>query len=88
MTDCRKNYAVQTERCSCPKCRAERERAAVSAGESREACAVPELLPVMVFIPVQRWDTVYDCDRALDRGTLFPALDKPFFGKGGCGCVR
>lgn len=88
MTECRKNCAAQTPRCSCPKCCAERERAAAArAGESREACAA-ELLPVMVFLPVQRWDMVYDCDRALDRGTLFPTLDKPFFGKGGCGCDR
>lgn len=88
MTDCRKNCAAQAVRCTCPKCCAERERAAARAGESREACAAAELLPVMVFIPVQSWDMVYDCDRALDRGTLFPTLDKPFFGKGGCGCVR
>jgi len=87
MTECRKNHAAQAVRCDCPKCRAERECAA-RAAESRCECAASELLPVMVFIPVQRWDMVYDCDRALDRGTLFPTLDKPFFGKGGCGCVR
>lgn len=41
-------------------------------------------LPVMVFIKPQVWDCTYSCGQALTRGTLFPALDKPFMGKGGC----
>ncbi len=41
-------------------------------------------LPVMAYVPVQVWDCVYTCGQALERGTLFPALDKPFMGKGGC----
>lgn len=86
MTEYKKDCAQQMSRCTCPKCTAQREQAA-RAGERAEGCEM-QLLPVMVFIPVQRWETVYDCDRALDRGTLFPVLDKPFFGKGGCGCER
>ena len=41
-------------------------------------------LPVMSFVPTQAWDCTYTCGQALTRGTLFPALDKPFMGKGGC----
>jgi len=41
-------------------------------------------LPVIVFVEPQVWDCTYSCGQALTRGTLFPALDKPFAGKGGC----
>lgn len=34
----------------------------------------------MAYVPMQRLDTVYEPDVALDRGTLFPALDKPWMG--------
>ncbi len=51
------------------------------------ACAeAPAPVPVMVYIVGQEWDSVYLPCRALAQGTLFPVLDKPFFGKGGCGC--
>lgn len=33
----------------------------------------------MVSIPVQEWKPPYDFDRALQIGTLFPELNKPFF---------
>ena len=35
------------------------------------------------YLPMQRWSRVYDGKMALCRGTLFPALDLPFLGKGG-----
>ena len=44
----------------------------------------PANVPVMVYIAGQEWNCVYPAERALSQGTLFPALDKPFFGKGGC----
>ena len=58
-------------------------------GEKRSFTAQPEQalpanVPVMVYITGQEWDCVYPAERALLQGTLFPALDKPFFGKGGC----
>ena len=57
--------------------------AARTAGDCPQAvqCAT---LPVMAFVPPQTWDCAYTCGQALSRGTLFPALDKPFMGKGGC----
>ena len=39
----------------------------------------------MAYVPWQRWNTVYDLERALSTGTIFPELDKPFYGvRGGC----
>ena len=36
----------------------------------------------MAYVPWQRWGDIYEPCKALARGTLFAALDKPF--KGGC----
>lgn len=42
----------------------------------------PRLLALaMAFVPRQSWETPYDFDVALQRGTIFPALDKPFLGE-------
>lgn len=49
--------------------------------ETRMECTC---LPVLASIQPQVWDCTYTCGQALARGTLFPALDKPFMGKGGC----
>lgn len=35
----------------------------------------------MAYVPEQSWDTTYDPDMALSRGTMFPCLDKPFIGE-------
>ncbi len=35
----------------------------------------------MAYVPVQKWTEVYSEPDALCRGTLFPELDKPFYGK-------
>lgn len=41
----------------------------------------PALLALsMGFVPRQIWETPYDKETALTRGTIFPALDKPFCG--------
>ena len=44
-----------------------------------------------VYAPLQSFSDLYDSATALQRGTLFQALDLPFEGmsvstKGGCGC--
>lgn len=42
----------------------------------------PALLALaMGFVPRQSWEIPYDYDVALKRGTIFPALDKPFLGE-------
>ena len=42
-------------------------------------------MPVaMAYVPWQFFRDVYEPDKALQCGTIFPELNKPFFGKGGC----
>ena len=36
----------------------------------------------MAYVSNQEWNEVYTLDVGLCRGTIFPALDKPFIGKG------
>ena len=33
----------------------------------------------MASVPVQKWGRRYDDAKALEQGTIFPDLDKPFF---------
>ncbi len=37
----------------------------------------------MAYIPFQQYGEVYSPEKALDQGTLFPDLDKPFYGRRG-----
>ena len=42
----------------------------------------PRLLSLaMAFVPEQSFDTPYEPTLAFSRGTIFPALDKPFLGE-------
>lgn len=42
-------------------------------------------LPVgMAYVPWQFFQEVYEPDKAIQCGTIFPELSKPFYGKGGC----
>lgn len=34
----------------------------------------------MGYVPWQQWNKVYDINKALERGTIFPELDLPFYG--------
>ncbi len=36
-----------------------------------------------VYVAIQTSDDVYSPETGLGRGTIFPGLDKPFFGAGG-----
>lgn len=38
----------------------------------------------MAYVPWQCFQKVYEPDKALQYGTIFPELNKPFYGKGGC----
>ncbi len=39
----------------------------------------------MAYVPLQIWNQVYDLQKALQVGTIFPELNKPFCGvRGGC----
>lgn len=41
-------------------------------------------LPVIAFLQAQELQAVYEPETALEQGTLFPELNKPFMG----GCRR
>ena len=49
------------------------------------ASPLPEdTVPAMAYVPFQQWGQIYEqAERALDAGTLFPVLDKPFYGREG-----
>lgn len=36
----------------------------------------------MAFVDMQPLESVYESEKALERGSLFPNIDKPFFGGG------
>ena len=38
-------------------------------------------VPAMAYVPFQQFDRTFAPERALEAGTLFPELDKPFYGK-------
>lgn len=38
----------------------------------------------MAYVPWQFFNTTFELDKALECGTIFPELSKPFYGKGGC----
>ncbi len=40
-----------------------------------------ESVPAMLYVPRQTDVSVYDESKALEKGTLFPCLNKPFAGK-------
>ena len=42
----------------------------------------PAETPVgMCYVPFQQWETPYAENVALERGTMFPSLDLPFYGR-------
>ena len=45
-----------------------------------------EYVPGMAYVPWQYFTTVYEPDKALEAGTIFPELDKPFLAGGRCPC--
>lgn len=59
------------------------------ASMQEDGCAAP-LSPfpaqtplAMAYVPFQDSIEMYDPEEGLDRGTIFPCLDKPFTGKRG-----
>ena len=44
---------------------------------------IKDAVLAMAYVPMQEYGLLYDLDDALEAGTLFPDLDKPFLGKKG-----
>lgn len=51
---------------------------------SRNADPLSDMPVAMAYVPWQYFREVYEPDKALQYGTIFPELNKPFYGKGGC----
>jgi len=43
---------------------------------------VRKMVLAMAYVLDQTWETPYDINKGLERGTIFPGLDKPFLGGG------
>lgn len=41
---------------------------------------VDKMAPGMSYVPWQKWEDIYCMEKALERGTIFEQLDKPFLG--------
>ena len=59
-----------------------------------DKCAMPigefpkETPLAMAYVPFQTWETPYDNETGLSRGTIFPRLDKPFIGEEAVKCAK
>ncbi|MGN0292241.1 MAG: spore coat associated protein CotJA [Lachnospiraceae bacterium] len=55
--------------------------------ERYDMASNPEYALAMAYVPWQYFEHVYEPDRALEVGTIFPELNKPFYGRKGMrGC--
>lgn len=56
-------------------------------GTMKDRYSCPNEILAMAYVPWQHFDQVYDLQIALETGTIFPELNKPFRGsKGGLKC--
>lgn len=55
--------------------------------EKISAC-IDHLPLAMAYVPMQSWCDVYELQVGFRKGTMFPELDKPFYGAGGVPCYR
>lgn len=81
------NRYVIPDSCNCQNTRnqpSERRCEQRCPAEEMSLATVPEMPLAMAYIPWQKWQYIYDADKALERGTIFEELDQPFEGRGGC----
>ena len=45
---------------------------------------VDSMQVAMQYVPWQQWNQIYCPEEGLSCGTIFPELNKPFYGKGAC----
>lgn len=43
-----------------------------------------DMVLAMAYVKWQKWQKIYDVEKALHHGTIFQELDLPFCGIGGC----
>lgn len=55
--------------------------------EKYDVSPIQDYALAMAYVPWQHFEHVYEPDRALEVGTIFPELNKPFYGRKGMrGC--
>ncbi|MBQ4530508.1 MAG: spore coat associated protein CotJA [Lachnospiraceae bacterium] len=64
-------------------CRCNRGMTQRNSRDRNEKC-MDEFPVGMAYVPWQNWNQIYELDKALNNGTLFPELDKPFIGRRAC----
>ena len=53
--------------------------------DNESVCSAVDSCPLaMAYVPMQRWKNTYEPAEGWHRGTIFPELDLPFLGGGGC----
>ena len=75
---------------SCTPCRSgfctESASCADSVSCSENIRTISDYVLAMAYVPWQHFSTVYEPDRSLSAGTIFPELDKPFLAANGGRC--
>lgn len=56
-------------------------------GEVSEDLLCKKMVIGMAYVPMQKWENLMEPEEALERGTQFRDLDKPFFGEDVWGCM-
>ena len=51
--------------------------------QTAPGCLEQQFPVAMAYVPYQQYNDVYTPEKGLDRGTIFPDLDKPFYGRRG-----
>ena len=82
-------YLFSEARTAMNNCRGENTGRLDCRGMSKSGDCHGNLLPhgtplAAVYVPFQTFTQLYDCDKALSRGTLFMELDKPLEVGRGC----
>lgn len=54
----------------------------------KTSSCIDQLPLAMAYVPMQSWCDVYELQVGFKKGTIFPELDKPFYGAGGVPCYR
>ena len=76
---CNSHLQREHGNCSC-NLNAQTEHRNYSCASNYELDSLPL---AMAYVPWQQFHTVYEVDKALASGTIFPELYKPFLGKRG-----
>lgn len=82
----RMNYRQQSGRRSAPAPQQQKSPVRSASVELAKAVldregAFDQFAVGMTYTPWQRWGEVYNAEKGLDRGTIFPVLDMPFSGR-------